>query len=227
MAGVLTDKYNDNRKKRIDYLYRLNRRTFEARKIIEKHFDKNAYSKLNCLDIGTADGLMLSQLNNLFQFNQAIGIDLSEELIKTNEDTGIELKIGDAENLNFDDNAFDVVIACAVIEHVDDHDRMLRECFRTLKKNGILIITTPNPFHDKIAMKTGYLNESNHVETFTLPRLNALLQSHNFKIAFSKYFMFFPFFKLPFEQHIEAVIRFIGLEKIMPNQLIVGEKTNS
>ncbi|MFH0780005.1 MAG: class I SAM-dependent methyltransferase [Parcubacteria group bacterium] len=227
MAGILNNKYNDNRKRRIDYLYRLNRRTFEARKIIEKHFDKSAYLKLNCLDVGTADGLMLSRLNKFFQFNKAIGIDLSEELIKTNEDSNIELKIGDAENLNFDDNAFDIIIACAVIEHVDDHRKMLRECFRTLKKNGILIITTPNPFHDKIAMKTGYLRESNHVETFTLPRLTALLQTHNFKIVSSKYFMFFPFFKLPFEQRIESLIRFIGLEKIMPNQMIVGEKTNS
>lgn len=224
MAGILDKQYHDKRKKRIDLIYRLNRRTSEVKKIIEKHFNKSDYSKLNCLDIGTADGLMLSKLNNIFQFNKAIGIDICEELIKTNKDENIKLEIGNAENLHFANDSFDVIVACAVIEHVDNPNKMLSECYRVLKKNGILIITTPNPFHDKIATKIGYLKEENHIETLNLNKLNKMLKSNNFKIVSSQNFMFFPFFKLPFENQIESFIRFIRLGKIMTNQLIVGKK---
>jgi len=224
MAGILDKKYHDNRKKCVDLIYRLNRRTSEVKKIIEKHFNKSDYFKLNCLDIGTADGLMLSKLKKIFQFNKAIGIDMSEELIKTNKDKNIKLEIGNAENLHFDNNSFDIIVACAVIEHVDNPNKMLSECHRVLKKNGILIITTPNPFHDEVATKIGYFKEENHVETLNQPKLNKMFRSNNFSIVSSKYFMFFPFFKLPLENQIESLIRFIRLGKIMTNQLIVGKK---
>lgn len=224
MAGILNKKYHDDRKKRIDFIYRLNRRTSEVKRFIDKYFNEFDYSKLDCLDIGTADGLMLSKLNNIFKFNRAIGIEMAEELIKTNKDKSIKLEIGDVENLHFDNDSFDIIVACAIIEHVDDPRKMLSECYRVLRKNGILIITTPNPFHDEIATKIKYFKEGNHIESFPLPKLNTMLKSNNFKIVRSKYFMFFPFFKLPLENQIESLIRFIRLGKIMTNQFIVGKK---
>ncbi|MFH1439229.1 MAG: class I SAM-dependent methyltransferase [Candidatus Woesearchaeota archaeon] len=224
MTGIMDKGYHNKRKNRIDLIYRLNRRTHETKCIIEKHFDKSKINYINCLDIGVADGLMLSRLNNIFKFNKAIGIDMSEELIKLNKDRNITLEIGNAENLHFDNDTFDVIVACAVIEHINNPNDMLSECYRVLKKDGILIITTPNPFHDKIATKIGYFKEDDHTETLNIKRLNKLFISNKFNLIDSKYFMFFPFFKLPFENQIESFIRFIGLGKIMSNQIIIGRK---
>ena len=222
--GGFNKKYHDARKKRIDLIYGLNRRTSEVQKIIENKFNKSDYSRLNCLDIGTVDGLMLSKLNNFFRFNKAVGIDISEELIKTNEDKNIKLYVGDAENLHFDNDSFDIIIACAIIEHVTNPNKMLSECNRVLKKGGILIITTPNSFYNWIATKIGYFERGMHLKTFTMKKLQNRLRLNNFEIVFSKTFMFFPFFKIPFENQIEFFIRFIGLGKLIPNQLIVGRK---
>lgn len=222
MAGVLKKKYYHDRKKRIDFKYRLNRRTSEIKKIIEKFFKD--YSNLSILDIGTADGLMLSKLNSIFSFKNAVGIDMSKELIKANKDKNIRLELGNAEKLRFKEKTFDIITAAAVIEHLDNPNNMLKECYRVLKNNGILILTTPNPFHENIADKIKYLKGEQHTETLTIEKLRKMLEQNKFDIVYSKYFMFFPFFKVPFENSIEHIIRKIRLGKLMTNQLIVGRK---
>ena len=225
MQGIMKKEYHDKRKKRLDLSYRLKRRTFEVKKIIKKNFDKSIISKLNCLDIGTADGLMLSRLNNYFKFKKAIGIDMCDDLIKTNTDKNIKLEIGSAEKLTFKSNSFDIIMGCAVIEHINHPNKMLKECYRVLKKGGVLIITTPNPIHDVIATKIGYFEEDNHIETLNLKKLHKIFRLNQFKLIYSKYFMLFPFLKLPFENQIESFTRSIGLGRIMSNQLVVGRKS--
>ena len=224
MPGILDKKYHDERNRRIDYKYRLNRRTDEVSNIIQSYFVKTDYNKIKCLDIGTADGLMLSKLNNLFNFEEALGIDASKDLIETNSDKKIELRVADAENMPFEDNHFDLVISCAVIEHVNNPDKMIKECLRVTKKNGILIITSPNPIHNKIAEKIKYFTKGEHIEPLSLKKIKELLRSNSFEVFLDKYFMFFPFFKLPLEKQIELIIRFFGMGKIMPNQLLAARK---
>jgi SAM-dependent methyltransferase len=51
---------------------------------------------------------------------------------------------GDAANLPFTDNAFDLVVSCETIEHVPDVNAAVREMFRVTKPGGQLILTTPN-----------------------------------------------------------------------------------
>lgn len=56
---------------------------------------------------------------------------------------------GDGLYLPLADEAFDVVIASEVIEHVEDPRRLLCEAVRPLKRNGTLIITTPCRLTDR------------------------------------------------------------------------------
>ena len=220
--GVVEKHYHHQRQKRIDYIYRLNRRTDEVKRVIKKNFSN--YSDLNCLDIGTADGLMLSKLNKIFNFNQAIGIDMSQDLIDTNKDPNIQLKLGDAANLEFANNSFHVIIIISAIDHLEDPHKVLKECFRALKDDGIVILTVANPWHDNMSEMFGYTPSEEHNEKFTLKKLEAILRDSNFKVVKSKYFMLFPFFKIPFEKQYENFLSRIGLGKIMCNQLIVGKK---
>ncbi len=222
MAGVLKANYYYGRLKRTDLKYRLKRRTKEVSKVIRKSF--GLASKLRCLDMGTADGLMLSKLNTIFNFKEAIGIDLSKELISKNKDPKIKLELSDVEKTRFKSNYFDIIVSAAVIEHLDNPEKFLSECYRLLKKGGLLIITTPNPFFDKIASTIGYEKGDEHTITFKLKTLKAFLKKHNFKIIHSKHFMFFPFFNLPLENQIESLLHLFSLGKLMTNQLVVGKK---
>jgi SAM-dependent methyltransferase len=70
------------------------------------------------------------------------------------KDTDIKLKKGGigSEGLPFADNYFDVVTLLAVFEHINHNDLIpvIKEIQRILKKGGIVIITTPAPWSDKL-----------------------------------------------------------------------------
>jgi ubiquinone/menaquinone biosynthesis C-methylase UbiE len=51
---------------------------------------------------------------------------------------------GDAQNLPFADDSFDLVISCETIEHLPDAPRALREMRRVSRPGGKLFLTTPN-----------------------------------------------------------------------------------
>lgn len=48
-----------------------------------------------------------------------------------------------ATNLTFNNQQFDTVFSTQVIEHVEDHNKMLSEAARVLKVNGVAIFTIP------------------------------------------------------------------------------------
>ena len=99
----------------------------------------------------------------------------------------------------------------------------MKKSHRVLKEGGIIILTTPNPFFEKLGTLTGHLKDDTHFKTFNLKQLRKLLIRSNFKILNSKRFMISPI-GMPFEIPIENFLNKIGLHWIMRNQLIVGKK---
>ena len=78
------------------------------------------------------------------KIKKGIGIDLSI----TNEATLPNISLIKADSnfkIPLKNNYADVVVALATIEHLDKPQNLLREAYRILKKNGLLIITTPSP----------------------------------------------------------------------------------
>ena len=59
----------------------------------------------------------------------------------------IKLICGDAQNLCFRDECFDVVLGLDIMEHVPRPDLMLREIARVLKKDGVFIFRTNYSFN--------------------------------------------------------------------------------
>jgi len=84
-------------------------------------------------------------------FKEKYGIDPS---LKSPKPKNIILeKIDITENkLSFKDNYFNVVTMLAVFEHIDTYKlgELIVEIKRILKKDGVLIITTPAPWADKV-----------------------------------------------------------------------------
>ncbi len=217
--GVLDKKYTLGRKHKKSLRYRLERRTHEVIQAIHQLHPQNIKS---ILDVGTAEGLMLSSIKKKFPQAECIGLEYSRELINMNQDKNIKIIQGDAQNLPFKDNSFDIAIATALIEHLSEPFKMLTETYRVLKKDGLVIITTPDPFFDKIAELISR-EESHHLERFDLPKLKNYFGKANFQILQTEKFMMSPI-GFPAELKIEKLIKFLKLDFILLNQLIVGKK---
>jgi len=145
------------------------------------------------LDVGCADGSFSKMLRDELGFT-TYGIDISKdvvELAKKNNVIAIQHDLN--KNLPYKNNSFDVIIACEIIEHIFDTDKLISEFNRVLKKDGIIIISTPNlaSLTNRIRLLFGlypeYVPQYNatsplHIRAYTIPILKKQLESHGFKI---------------------------------------------
>ncbi len=104
---------------------------------------KKNYSSGRLLDIGCTNGDFCSPL--VKKGYDCYGLEYMEKTIKQSQKKGIKVIKGSfLEKLPFENNYFDIVFAGEVIEHTIDDISFLKEVNRVLKKDGILILTTPN-----------------------------------------------------------------------------------
>lgn len=105
------------------------------------------------LDLGCGPGLYTKEL--IKRGAKVKAMDISEEEIKIaqKENPEIEFKVGDSENLPYNDKEFDIVLATLVLEHIEDWTNSLREIKRVLNKGGIFIFSTGNPVTNCIRVK--------------------------------------------------------------------------
>jgi O-antigen biosynthesis protein len=77
-----------------------------------------------------------------------VGVDRSEEAIdvarRSSENGAVDFRVADLKKLPFDDGAFDAAVCFEVIEHIDDRITVLHELKRVLRRDGLLIVSSPN-----------------------------------------------------------------------------------
>lgn len=105
------------------------------------------------LDVGCGPGEMIK---DIMLFNRQIyGIDIASEMVQianerikniSKNDLQAYIAEGDIENLQFEDQFFDVIICSGVVEYLKDDTMWLSEINRTLKTNGYLIINITNKY---------------------------------------------------------------------------------
>jgi len=169
--------------------------------------------------------MMLDEINSKLKISHSVGFDISKELLEVNKKNQ-PILYADALNQPFLDESFDVIIASALIEHVPDVKKTIKEFNRTLCKGGVCIITTPNPIFEKIGLKIGYLKKKNHVNTFSILEVKKILESCGFEVVKTKKFLSSPV-KIPFANQIDDILNKFGITFLMTNQLIVGRKVRS
>jgi len=105
------------------------------------------------LDLGCGSGRNFSSLINCGFNGRIYGVDFSQnmlDLAKENaEKLGIELELKKANTweTGYEDNFFDKIICIATIHCIlrkEDRQKTLEECYRLLRKNGKLLITSWN-----------------------------------------------------------------------------------
>ncbi|WP_367159393.1 methyltransferase domain-containing protein [Kozakia baliensis] len=113
------------------------------------------------LDIASGEGYGSALLAQTAQ--NVIGIDINESAVAhaRKEFVGGNLKyiIGNAQEISLEDDSIDVIVSFETIEHLENQDKFLSEVKRLLRKDGLLILSTPdkniysgegrpsNPFH--------------------------------------------------------------------------------
>src|SRR5208282_2770081 len=84
---------------------------------------------------------------------RAYGLDFSMAALQIGRqrslqsESGAVFVQGDAHNLPFPDNYFDLLVSCETIEHLPDPAKAMREFRRVTKLGGTLFLTTPNYFN--------------------------------------------------------------------------------
>jgi ubiquinone/menaquinone biosynthesis C-methylase UbiE len=102
------------------------------------------------LEVGCGPGIMLPDL--LAMGFEVRALDLSTEMIRRAEQRmngqplarRCRLAVGDVEQLEFGEGAFDAVVAMGVLEYLPACDAALREMVRVLRPGGLLVLTVPN-----------------------------------------------------------------------------------
>jgi 2-polyprenyl-6-hydroxyphenyl methylase/3-demethylubiquinone-9 3-methyltransferase len=98
------------------------------------------------LDVGCGAGFLT---NEFAQKGMTVkGIDMSEDSLRVakahDETQSVDYLVGDAYHLPFPDGYFDVVTAMDFLEHVEEPDRVVRECARVLRPGGQFFFHTFN-----------------------------------------------------------------------------------
>ncbi len=140
------------------------------------------------LDIACGEGYGSNIISRKASF--VYGVDIDEMTIQNAKkkylQSNLEYKIGNATNIPFEDNTFDVVVSFETIEHHDKHDEMIAEIKRVLKPEGIIIISTPDKlfytdkpkYNNKYHVKELYKNEFSNLISKYFSKSQLLTQQY-------------------------------------------------
>ncbi len=116
--------------------------------LIVDNLSRSIKIKGTALDVGCSSG------GQSFILEKAgfdvIGMDRSDNGLKKARVWAKEIgskarfELGDAVDLSYKDESFDLVLASEVLEHIDDNKKAAREIYRITKKGGHIIYTLPN-----------------------------------------------------------------------------------
>jgi 2-polyprenyl-3-methyl-5-hydroxy-6-metoxy-1,4-benzoquinol methylase len=122
--------------------------------------------------------------------SDCIGIDTHEEGVIFLKEKGYKVFMGNAENFNLG-RKFDVIVAGELVEHLGNVSSFI-ECVKAhLKPSGVLLLSTPNPWHWRFIIKGLFTcnvkPNPEHTCWFCLPTITQLLSRHNMVIKEIKY----------------------------------------
>lgn len=164
-------------------------------------------------DVGCGLGYLLSDIPNTWEKH---GSDASEFAISFIKKKFREIIIDELdlenpppENLR----NFDVVVCYHVIEHIEQPDIFFKHLSMMVKKNGILIVGTPNvgSFIAKRFKGNFRLFGIGHLSLFNIKNLEMLFEKNNFKVIKKEY----PFFKTDYF-NIKNILKIFNTKKISP-----------
>lgn len=135
------------------------------------------------LDIGSGAGFFLSEAK--MSGWEVSGIEASKSSAKFASKKGFKIYNSTIEKAKVKTNSYDAVTMFQLIEHLEDPVKVLKKANTLLKKNGIIVISTPNreSLLGKLMNKKwfGYYNDE-HLFVFDKESLRNILEETGFKV---------------------------------------------
>jgi len=94
------------------------------------------------LEVGCGRGGGIKFLRDNLKFSKITAIDYNQaniDFCKENNSDGVEFLLGDAENLEFENESFDIVLNVESAHCYPDYQKFVSEVHRVLKPNGIFL----------------------------------------------------------------------------------------
>jgi len=198
---------------------------------IKFRYVKNEINQKNVhLDIGCGPGTFLSLLKN----KKCFGMDISSKQIKYAKtkysNKSKKFEIMKKNKIPLKSKSLNSISLIEIIEHLNDKDTklLILEAHRTLKKNGELIITTPNylsawPILELVLnnfTKVSY--EDQHINKYNIFKIKKIVKRNKFKVESLKTFMLIAPFVAFFSFSLSLKMSLIDnlLAKILPGNLL-------
>lgn len=139
--------------------------------------------KIRALDIGCSVGASVEAAKRLGW--HSIGVDVSQDAVDYCNRHGLRCFALHSEQLPLEPKSIDLITAWHVIEHVSDVRQTLLEWGRVLRKDGIIVLATPDASSPKVrrmgkAYKKFWAPE--HTYTFTAKNLSRFASEAGFQI---------------------------------------------
>jgi len=103
------------------------------------------------LEVGCGTGLILERL--VPHCRSAKGVDLSSGMLEPAKARGLDVQVGSATELPFDDGTFDVVCSFKVLAHVPEIESAMREMLRVTRPGGCVLAELYNPISIRALIK--------------------------------------------------------------------------
>jgi ubiquinone/menaquinone biosynthesis C-methylase UbiE len=189
------------------------------------------------LDMGCGVGQFMNKIVQL-RGNCAIGTDISFNSLKKaaflleleNQNNSYQLINQDPFDLPFKDNVFDYILSADVMEHVgyDNQKNVVSEMYRILKKDGQVIVHTPNLYRvilSTLLKKVYYLFKGIHPRNIkhSFPKSHISLTTSN---KLSSLCRFAGFDTKIYHQAVWELDdfhkwAFLGLDRLLPRSFIL------
>jgi ubiquinone/menaquinone biosynthesis C-methylase UbiE len=138
--------------------------------------------------IGTGD------MAQHFKTCDVVGIDISKNMLSENKQIAKnKLIIGDANNIPFLDDTFDVVFSRNLIKHVDDPTAVLKEMRRVVKKGGQVITIESCVLEEDDKEYPNYCvrtTEPNHNSFMTIKEITDIYLSAKLKNISNQFYVY-------------------------------------
>src|SRR3954463_5780087 len=96
------------------------------------------------LEVGCGTGLVLLRIREFAR--RATGVDLSPGMLAKAQLRGLDVTLGSATELPFEDNTFDVACSFKVLAHVPEIEKALAEMARVTRPGGMVLAEFYNPY---------------------------------------------------------------------------------
>ena len=143
------------------------------------------------LDLSCGAGWYLRKLE---KYGFAIGVDICKEYLSVAKlwCRCSNLVLADACNLPFKDSSVNFVLCSELIEHLVNPDECLKEVARVLRRQGLMLITTPMRYSImEIFGRKNYRHNIEHINVLTYRHFCSKVSS-KFQIIFEKAILFIP-----------------------------------